>query len=412
MARINQNNHGTVFLILLLAFLAGVLGYNYFKTPFLKYFDQRQVAVTDEFQPTPVKPASPSQVLAELSTAEKISQLMAVSVPVASESGQLNLAAVSQLQPGLVVIDGQHISSSLARTAISQLKSELKRDQLELLVAVNHEGGSAQALSGSGFANLPTWSQACQQPLEQLENSLDQSAQELAAVGVNLVLGPNLDLARPGYYLGSRGCPDQEKLAEAALTYIKAMGQQQLMPVVKYYPGTGRVQANPYQTVVTTQVDSQDTDLYRYILETAPNIGVMTSHVRLQNKFSQMPCSQSPDCLSPFGQTYQQVLLMTAPLEMESAKIAQTTNQVLATNSAQQAEAQSSVQDSLADRSYRSLMAGNHLIYFGSSVETDKLQLVIDQLVARYQAEPAFAQQVDQALLRVISLKYHPDDQN
>ncbi len=69
---------------------------------------------------------------------------------------------------------------------------------------VDHEGGSVQRLNGEGFTILPSWKRMCNQTAELRQSSLASSAAELAAVGIDVVLAPVVDVSHSNIVLRDR----------------------------------------------------------------------------------------------------------------------------------------------------------------------------------------------------------------
>lgn len=455
----NTGHASTWGLIVVLGLIATLLGYNYFRTPFLKRFaNQQQKAqggqqqVATDLSPSP-QPSQVKQVLAQFTPQQKIAQLMVYPLVVdqdllselesleqncpscgsagdsveidgdndvdndgldeASASSSVKPSAanqnsstlpnssrstwshLAQFQPGAVILFGERISTASAQAAINQVKAlgrieaEVENATLTPLIAVDHEGGAVQRLSGSGFTRLPAWRQACQLSEAELKELYQQSAHELAQVGVELVLAPVLDLAHgPQSFLASRACLDQERLTQASERFIKAFARYQIMPVVKHFPGIGAATQDLHHGGQVIALGPEDTAAFSQTLQKYPNIGVLTSHVRLQDKLEGKPCSLSQECLQRFPTDFPQVLVLSDALDMQSA---------LDYNGEEQLN--------LAQVARRAVLAGNHLLVFGRGVTQAELQRVLAELSAQYERDQEFKQVVDQHLQQVLQLK-------
>ena len=432
-----MKNKSTTLLIAVLAVIAGVLGYNYFKQPLLKRFQQQQTE-TDVAQEEKTPEIS-------FSANQKISQLMAYPLVVEDQlqptaastvSAQITSTASSipvdqqawdelrAFNPGIVTIFGGNISTSSARLVSDQLKTAFAQSEFRPLLAVDHEGGTVPRLSGEGFSQLPAFREMCQADQGEVEEAFTESARELSQIGVHIVFAPMVDLAANHPVFGSRVCSDHEQASRTAEFFIRAFAQYSIMPVLKHFPGIGNAARDLHNYPQTIQIDPLDANIFRDLLDKYPNIGIMTSHVRLQDKLNGKPCSLSEQCLEPLGKFYPEATVFADALDMESAQISEAqlksgsatdSAELSATESAQPvAETQASSEDQdldqLALRAEQALRAGNHFLVFGRSVSAQQLAAVRDRLVELYHSDSGFKSVVDQRFQRVLDLKAADDN--
>lgn len=478
-----QRSRSTLVFIFTLTVIAVLLGINYFTTPLLDRFDQNQTAnqaESDLTAPTPTPTPTPSnssvqELVQSLSTEQKIAQLIAYPLNLkqvkissakkmsgmaestasaaadASDSttvvpSQLEDAAVPteaieaiipdeesllSLQPGFITLFGSQIDFNLAQAGVAAVLDGFKNQRLILpLIAVDHEGGSVQRLSGEGFTTLPDWSTACYQDEPDVRAVYQQSALELSQVGVNIVFAPVVDIRRDSSFLGSRACGDIVKTQRTAAAFIESFGQQQIMAVLKHFPGIGKLAVDPHQSVGTITLKPEDTQPFQNLLKAYPNLGVMTAHVRLRGKLNDLPCSLSSTCLQTFPSVYPSATLFADALDMEAAlstvdllaltsnrnpSQALTNDQVgdeVATDSAQagsvfsQIDTESVQQPTdLALVAEQAVWAGNHVLVFGKGVTTQELESVVLYLADRYESDKAFKKRVNNSLAKVLNMK-------
>lgn len=378
-------SRSTIIFLLILSILAGLLGYNYFAKPFNNLASE-SVEKTPTFTPTPTPTPTPS-LIAELTPKEKVSQLLTYPLLLASEEASLSaqLQWVEQYQPGAVLLFGQNISTASASQAqreLSQIK--FQHEQSPLLV-VDHEGGLVQRLSGSGFTRLPSWKKLCQSELETRRNTLQQSAQELSAVGVDVILGPVVDLASSSGSLATRTCAaDPDLVAARAQELIEIFKAEQILPVIKHFPGIGGVNLDLHHEFTNASLRPADLSVFKEVLSENSQLGVMATHVGVVGKYEDQPCSLNQDCLSDLTEYFTEALVISDALEMEAA-------------------GQGGL--SLAERAVAAVEAGNHLLTFGAEVSTQDLSQVVTALENEYQADEEFAKQVKAAVEKL--WRYH-----
>ena len=146
----------TKLLIFFLLILLGISAYNYFQKPFLK----------DKNQSTDLKPTvsvAPTKIpKKELNAREKIAQLLVVPLDLneldkQSTASANMLAFIKENDPGFVLYFGEKVSTNSAILASKTIYGSFAEDQYAPLIAVDHEGGLVQRLSGEGFTKLESW---------------------------------------------------------------------------------------------------------------------------------------------------------------------------------------------------------------------------------------------------------------
>lgn len=386
----------TTLLILVLLVVAILAGLNYYYQPF--YRDEVPVVLQEKSVELEEEVLSRSEkILAELSSAQKIAQLIAFPVVVDNSSSLLNkestssavLTWISDYNPGAIIIFGQSISKNTAKKIVKEITASYDDYPLRPIFAVDHEGGSVQRLSGQGFSKLPSWQQLCQLEQDERTELLGKSAIELSTVGISLVLAPVVDQAENNSILKTRACADIDSTMIAARDYIYSFARLGIMPVIKHFPGIGGVVSDLHQAEAEINLKESELSTFKDLLSEFPNIGVMTAHVKIADKFSGKPCSLSEECLVRFSQLFPDVLLVTDALEMVSARTIAGSEKLM----------------SLAEVSHTAIIAGNNLLIFGDDVELAELNEIIQVLAKEYEDSELFREKVDQSLKKIIDLK-------
>jgi len=440
-------HRSTLALIAILLVLAIGLGYNYFYQPFADYtFGQ---AAQTEASPTPSPAVSPEMAAFNaLSSEQKVAQLLLVPVefvsktevgrssstaqsptsatasamvktsssatPSASAAFLSNRGAtlsaevqdfaaadsstasvVSDLEPGGVILFGDELSFSDTLEAIELLKKQNKNSLLPLSIAVDHEGGRVQRLSGAGLTELPSWQEQCESELKSLRPFWRKSAAELAELGVSIVFAPMLDYAENHPVLGSRICSsDPEQVVEYGAEFFKIFQESSIQPVLKHFPGIGKAKRDLHRQFEAVEIDEVDAGVYADIVDRLATAGVfpeevavMISHVGVSNQFPDIPCSLSEPCINEWRGLVPEALVFSDALEMKAALHGEDGDHTL------------------AEAARLAVMAGNDWLVFGNGVTGQELAEVKSALVAEYQSSPSFATRVDQAVRRIILFK-------
>lgn len=369
-----------------LAAVAVLLGYNYFYRPF---YHEPEVAVPS--LPSPPPPPAQQYIYENLTPELKITQLLAV--PVEVEGGEVassSTAWIGQAQPGFVTLFGSQISTVSAQAVIAELTAQPTYPELPRFVVVDHEGGTTQRLSGTGFTRLPSWQSLCAQPASESAQLLQASARELADVGVDVVLAPVIDASASNRILNTRICSgNTEVVLEQASRYLAAMRSASILPVLKHFPGLGQTTLDLHRSFDQIAVNPDETGLYPRLLDNYPGTAVMTSHVGVINQYPDVPCSLSQACVGQLTTNYPNSLIFSDALEMVAAGHMANSEEL----------------KPLPDRVAEAVTAGNDVLIFGPSVTVADLDAVIAQLANRYQHDSDFAAAVDARLQKVEQYK-------
>ncbi len=305
-----------------------------------------------------------------------------------------------------------------------------------LLVALAQDGDGYphdQILAGltplpSPLAIGATW----QPPLAQAVGKI--LGRELAALGVNMLLGPPLDVAatpHPGspgdlgtatfggdpYWVGRMG--------QAFVQGVHQGGGGHLAVVVKHFPGYTGSDRSPQDEVATVRKSLEQLkqiELAPFFTVTDPNSdpaaradGLLVSHIRYQGFQGNIRATTRPVSLDPQALAQLMALQPFATWRDQGGVI---------------------VSDDLGSRAIRrfydptertfnallvardALLAGNDLLYLGPGFfdpqdpdQPTTLQRTLAFFAQKYRSDPAFAQRVDAAATRVLTLKcrlYHP----
>jgi beta-glucosidase-like glycosyl hydrolase len=255
-----------------------------------------------------------------------------------------------------------------------------------LWVAADQEGGQVQSLQGPGFERLPSALGQGALPPAGLAELADGLGAELAAAGINLDLAPVADVVPAGTAAGNPpiGASDRQygatadTVIAAAGTVIDGLAAHGVTATLKHFPGLGRVQANTDTTEVTDDVTSADDDQVRtfgtLLASPAEPFVMMSSAVYARID----PAAQA--AFSPAVVTD----LLRGRLGFDGVVISDDLGSARAVRAVPPGE-----------RATRFLGAGGTLVL---TVDASIVPEMIDAVLARSDADPAFAAAVDDAV--------------
>ncbi len=299
-----------------------------------------------------------------------------------------------------------------------------------LLIGTYQEGDSSpydQILYGvtslpNSMAIGATWKPELAQQLGSVLGS------ELAALGINLLIGPSLDVLETPTSESSGGLGTRTfggdpfwvgEMSRAYITGVHQGSNNKVATVAKHFPGNGGAD-RPAEEEVATVRKSLDQlkkiDLVPFFAVTgdaptpeATTDALLASHIRYQGFQENIRATTRP--VSFDSQALSQLMSLT-PLTTWR----QSGGLVISDNLGSRAVRnffELTGQDYEARRvALNAFLAGNDLLYLGDmSNETDldsntAIIRTLEFFTQKYREDPAFAQRVDESVLRVLTLKY------
>jgi beta-N-acetylhexosaminidase len=222
--------------------------------------------------PATVAPLSCAQrVYARLTESQRVGQLFLAGLAV-DAAGPVTEAALARYHFGSLLLatdTSEGVAAVSAATAhIQKLATPAMTGGVRFFVAANQEGGTVQALKGSGFSAMPSALTQGSWPVSRLRQQAASWGRELRAAGVNFDLAPVMDVV-PEAAVGSNapvGHLDREFGYSPDVTgphgaaFIEGMASAGVATAAKHFPGLGRVAGNTDYTsdVVDTVTTAND----------------------------------------------------------------------------------------------------------------------------------------------------------
>jgi len=281
---------GTVIVLytLVLAVLF-LLGWTAAPLPFADTDDQAvAVAQTDDADPLDIRTWSEEQLAAQMSMV----------IVDANQAAHFNQWI--ERGAGALVLEGEKPSSSLG--------SDLENAQLfatngvNAFIASNEEGGEKGLLAEIAGV-IPTASQLGELEPEEIRGLAVGHGRKLDAVGINLVLGPVVDLGQNGSALTKAGRTfdaSGDVVASCAQAYNDGMNEAKVATVLKHWPGLGGYKDVSDAVVAYepwTELEQRDVRVFQDALHEGTTM-VMVGHVVVPDMTEQdTPTSLSRNAL-------------------------------------------------------------------------------------------------------------------
>ncbi len=295
---------------------------------------------------------------------------------------------------------------------------------LPLFVAVDHEGDDRSLTRLlNGFTPIPSnMAIGATFDPQEAETVGCIVGRELAAVGVNMLLGPTLDVLdspRSGGP-GDQGIRtfggDPQWVAEMAASYVQGLhecGEGRVAAVVKHFPGHGRstrgVDYEDIPVIVGKPLEElADEDLAPFRAVTQGDVGdtgvtdaMMNSHLsypEVPGCDAQTPVTFSPTCMESFTgledfASWRADGGLTLADDLAAGAVVAYAQQKFGTY----------LQAVIVEEA---LMAGNDVLPLIRPWQWQDVPPTLDYLVSRYEADAQVRARVDDAVRRVLELKY------
>ncbi|MFE7407306.1 glycoside hydrolase family 3 N-terminal domain-containing protein [Isoptericola sp. NPDC057559] len=348
-------------------------------------------------EPTGEATERPDDVLAGWTLRQKVGQLVMVGVSL-SDPAAVSADAIRDDHVGNVFLHGRSTAGVEATRDLvdryTALVSARSTHGTPLLVATDQEGGKVQVLRGPGFSDMPEATEQATWKPATLRERARGWGDELSDAGVNLNLAPVMDLVDEadaadnppiGYFHRNYGYTPKSvvRSADAFAAGQRAAGVE---PVIKHFPGLGRVTSNTDTTAhVTDDVTTRDD----------PSVDVFAQGIDAGARFVMMSTAVydeiDPDAPAAFSPVVVGDLLRG---ELGFDGVVMTDD----LSAAVQVQGWSP-----GRRAVEAVDAGVDLVL--ASADPSVAPAMADALVAKARKDPAFAKKVDASARRVLAAK-------
>lgn len=357
-------------------------------------------APSENASPTPTASEGVSKaqkLLATLSSQEKIGQILMAGIPATGATAQ-DRANISENSLGNVFLKGRSTAGvAETKNVVDHVKKTISAGQsveIEAWVSTDQEGGLVQVLKGNGFSRIPSGKTQGTWSTQRLEQSATQWAQELAKAGINVNLAPVADTVpgagfapsnAPIGYFGREYGFTPSAVSDSTRAFSQGMKEAGVAPVVKHFPGLGRVTKNT--DVAKNVTDTKTTRNDPYLEPFKDAIADGNHWVMVSNAYYS---KIDPKNIAPFSSTIMQGMLRE---DLGFTGLIITDDVCDATQLSPW---------SLATRATRFFEAGGTVLL---CVESSKTAVMAKALNTKVTQDPAFAALIDAAALKVLETK-------
>jgi beta-glucosidase-like glycosyl hydrolase len=331
-----------------------------------------------------------SAAMSALDRRGRIAQLFVAGVPLDDLSGGAALAANGV--GGIFLAGRSEAPATELAATIAGWQSAAPGPAL--WVAADQEGGRVQSMRGPGFEPLPTALAQAALPADELAALADRMGAALHDAGLNLDLAPVADVVPAGTGAANPpvGAFDRQygstaaEVVPAVRAVIDGLAAHDVTATLKHFPGLGRVQANtdtsPEVVDSTTAASDEQVIAFGSLARSRARPFVMASSAVYTGLDPDAPAAFSPAVLTG---------LLRGRLGFDGVVISDDLGNARAVQAV-----------AAGDRAVRFLSAGGTLVL---TVDAALVPAMIDAVLARADADPAFARTVDAAARTALRAK-------
>jgi beta-N-acetylhexosaminidase len=349
-------------------------------------------ATGDSPAPTPPTPEDRvGAALAGLDRRERIAQLFVAGVPLDDlDSGH----DVVRTGVGGVFLHGR---STVPAADLAARTRDWQRAAPgpALWLAADQEGGLVQTFKGPGFDLLPSAVEQGRLPDPELRALGDRLGASMSAAGLNVNLAPVADVVPPGAEAGNEpiGAVDRQyggtagDVAADVAAISDGLAAHDVVPTLKHFPGLGRVQGN--------------TDTRASVVDpgTGPDDEQVAAYSDALDRISAEPFVMMSSAVYPLIDPDNQAAF-SRPVVTGLLRERLGFDGVVISDDLANADAVEGIPP--GERAVRFLAAGGTLVL---TVEDEPVPAMIDAVVERAEADPAFAELVDGAVRTTLEAK-------
>jgi beta-N-acetylhexosaminidase len=228
---------------------------------------------------------TPAQQLARLTLPQRVGQLFMVAAT-ATGADASTMSDLTRFHVGNVYLAGRSRAGTAATAAVvrrmTATVSAATTGGIRLAVATDQEGGFVQVLSGPGFSAIPTALSQGTQTTAALQANARVWGSQLRSAGLTMNLAPVMDTvpsrqfaprnAPIGFFAREYGFTPQTVSAHGG-AFAAGMRSAGIAPVIKHFPGLGRVILNTDTSRNVKDTATTRTDPYLLPFRTAIQAG-------------------------------------------------------------------------------------------------------------------------------------------
>ena len=232
----------------------------------------------------------------ELTLEEKIAQMFLVGIPNKNSIEKVLKLIKEYKIGGVILYRSNYTNLDELKDLITKLKLANKDNKLPLTIAIDQEGGRVNRLPKE-FTNSLSLYRMSKNTNEDIKLYANTTSKLLSDLGINMNFAPVLDLKKhqDNHAIGNRAISsDVNKVTEIASIICEQFKTNNVVPVIKHFPGQGSVKMDSHIFLPTIynyeKIIKEDSVPFKNMIDNGID-SIMVGHILVLGKSNLHPAS-------------------------------------------------------------------------------------------------------------------------
>lgn len=243
----------------------------------------------------------------KLTIEEKVGQMIMVGMDTANVVDKIDDLILKYKVGGVLLYKKNFSSYDELIDLVNYIKKLSTANKIPLFIAIDQEGGRVNRMP-SDFKNLPSANKLAKaKNLDIVKQAGSITGEILNDVGINFDFAPVLDIKRFDDHqaIGDRAfSEDIEEVTKCGIAYMKQLQNQNIVSVVKHFPGHGATTKDSHFILPVIKEDiekleKEDMTPFKEAIKDGAD-AVLVSHLNVKNVTGKYPASMSKKFITEY----------------------------------------------------------------------------------------------------------------
>lgn len=321
--------------------------------------------------------------LENLSIEEKIGQMLMVGIGNPVHIENVKKLILKYKIGGVLLYKQDYKDYKELNKVVNELRKLGNELKIPLFIAIDQEGGRVNRMP-SDFENLPSASDLSKAGL--VEEASKITGELLRKTGFNFNFAPVLDIKRfkENHAIGDRAFSENvDEVCKSGVIYINEMRENNVVPVIKHYPGHGATKKDSHITLpvieeANEKLEKEDIIPFKKAIENGADV-LLVGHLRIKHVTHGYPTSMSKSFVRKYIRKKLKFngVIITDDIRMKAVRILYGRKRALK----------------------KALNAGNDIVLFKYKPKDEK---ILDKIIKSGKIKPY---KIDKSVRRILKLK-------
>lgn len=237
----------------------------------------------------------------ELSLEEKIGQMIIIGLDTNITEKLLKKIINKYKVGGVLLYKKNYKNYEEMINLVNKIKELNSKNKIPIFISIDQEGGRVNRIPNE-FENLPGATKLVEKSVEEdlVKMSGEITGEMLNKLGIDMNFAPVLDIKRfkDTHAIGDRAYSnDVEKVSKYGIEYMKALQENNIISVVKHFPGHGATKEDSHFKLPKINCDfekleNEDMKPFKIAIENKVD-GILIGHLKINKVTLNLPASMS-----------------------------------------------------------------------------------------------------------------------